>query len=201
MTAVYKSIFANRQSDSLLDRLLVRLDQSEDSAQWKEHRAAALGLNNPSSAARKLRVSPGRVTSLIKSGSVRLYPVNNQYRYVKVKEAHSRSMKGTSISPAPCAVAMRKDHHASRLGGCAPAHADAAACTSRNTPNSSTDAPAPAGWRGSTPHTSEPGKRQQHHRHRREMPAAQRQQGREHRGRAAARSCHWPRPAATPSRG
>jgi hypothetical protein len=26
------------------------------------------------------------VTSLIKSGSVRLYPVNNQYRYVKVKE-------------------------------------------------------------------------------------------------------------------
>jgi hypothetical protein len=86
MTAVYKSIFANRQSDSLLDRLLVRLDQSEDSAQWKEHRAAALGLNNPTSAARKLRVSPGRVTSLIKSGSVRLYPVNNQYRYVKVKE-------------------------------------------------------------------------------------------------------------------
>jgi hypothetical protein len=86
MTAVYKSIFANRQSDSLLDRLLVRLDQSEDSAQWKEHRAAALGLNNPTSAARKLRVSPGRVTSLIKSGSVRLYPVDNQYRYVKVKE-------------------------------------------------------------------------------------------------------------------
>jgi hypothetical protein len=86
MTAVYKSMFANRQSDSLLDRLLVRLDQSEDSAQWKEHRAAALGLNNPTAAARKLRVSPGRVTSLIKSGTVRLYPVNNQYRYVKVKE-------------------------------------------------------------------------------------------------------------------
>jgi hypothetical protein len=86
MTAVYKSIFANKPSDSLLDRLLVRLDQSEDSAQWKEHRAAALGLNNPTSAARKLRVSPGRVTSLIKSGSVRLYPVDNQYRYVKVKE-------------------------------------------------------------------------------------------------------------------
>ena len=52
MTAVYKSIFANKPSDSLLDRLLVRLDQSEDSAQWKEHRAAALGLNNPTSAAR-----------------------------------------------------------------------------------------------------------------------------------------------------
>ncbi|MFS0757418.1 hypothetical protein ABC383_22305 [Noviherbaspirillum sp. 1P10PC] len=86
MSAVYKSIFASRQSDSLLDRLLVRLDQSDDSAQWKEYRAAALGLNNPTSAARKLRVSPGRVTSLIKSGSVRLYPVNNQYRYVKVKE-------------------------------------------------------------------------------------------------------------------
>jgi hypothetical protein len=86
MTVVYKSIFANRQSDSLLDRLLVRLDQSEDSAVWKAHRAAALGLNNPTSAARKLRVSPGRVTSLIKSGSIPLYPVNNQYRYVKVKE-------------------------------------------------------------------------------------------------------------------
>jgi hypothetical protein len=86
MSAVYKSIFASRQLDSLLDRLLVRLDQSDDSAQWKEYRAAALGLNNPTSAARKLRVSPGRVTSLIKSGSVRLYPVNNQYRYVKVKE-------------------------------------------------------------------------------------------------------------------
>lgn len=86
MSAVYKSMFANRQPASLLDRLLVRLDRSDDSAQWKEHRAAALGLNNPTSAARKLRVSPGRVTSLIKSGSVRLYPVDNQYRYVKVKE-------------------------------------------------------------------------------------------------------------------
>lgn len=114
MTAVYKSIFANRQSDSLLDRLLVRLDQSDDSAQWKEHRAAALGLNNPTSAARKLRVSPGRVTSLIKSGSVRLYPVNNQFRYVKVKEVaqaleteqalHETAQAGmheAAIGPAP----------------------------------------------------------------------------------------------------
>jgi hypothetical protein len=86
MTVVHKPIFAIQQSESLLDRLLERLDRSADSAHWKEHRAAALGLTNPTTAARKLRVSPGRVTSLIKSGSVRLYPVNNQYRYVKVKE-------------------------------------------------------------------------------------------------------------------
>jgi hypothetical protein len=86
MTAARKPIFAIKQSESLLDRLLERLDRSADSARLKEHRAAALGLINPSTAARKLRVSPGRVTSLIKSGSVKLYPVNNQYRYVKVKE-------------------------------------------------------------------------------------------------------------------
>jgi hypothetical protein len=70
----------------LLDRLLDRLDRAADSAHWKEHRAAALGLNNPTAAARKLRVAPGRVTSLIKSGSVKLHPLDNQYRYVKVKE-------------------------------------------------------------------------------------------------------------------
>jgi hypothetical protein len=86
MTTVHKPISAIQQSVSLLDRLLERFNRSADSAHWKEHRAAALGLNNPTTAARKLRVSPGRVTSLIKSGSVRLYPVNNQYRYVKVKE-------------------------------------------------------------------------------------------------------------------
>jgi len=86
MTPARKPIFAIKQSEPLLDRLLERLHRSADSVHWKEHQAAALGLNNPTSAARKLRVSPGRVTSLIKSGSVRLYPVNNQYRYVKVKE-------------------------------------------------------------------------------------------------------------------
>lgn len=86
MTAVYKSMFANGGSASLLDRLLERLDSSQQSTYWKEHRAAALGLNNPTAAARKLRVAPGRVTSLIKAGSVRLYPVDEQYRYVKVKE-------------------------------------------------------------------------------------------------------------------
>jgi hypothetical protein len=86
MTTAHKPICAIQESASLLDRLLERFNRSAESTHWKEHRAAALGLNNPTTAARKLRVSPGRVTSLIKSGSVRLYPVNNQYRYVKVKE-------------------------------------------------------------------------------------------------------------------
>jgi hypothetical protein len=88
--------------------LLVRLDQSEDSAQWKEHRAAALGLNNPTSAARKLRVSPGRVTSLIKSGSVRLYPVNNQYRYVKVKEV-ARALETEQALHETAPAGMREE--------------------------------------------------------------------------------------------
>lgn len=108
MTAVYKSMFANEQSDSLLERLLDRLDRSEDSAHWKEHRAAALGLNNPTSAARKLRVSPGRVTSLIKSGSVRLYPVNNQYRYVKVKEV-ARALETEQAMHESAQAGMQQD--------------------------------------------------------------------------------------------
>jgi hypothetical protein len=79
----------SRQADSLLDRLLQRrerLDRSSDSARWQAHRAASLGLNDPTAAARTLKVAPGRVNRLIRSGAVRLYPVDERYRYVRVKE-------------------------------------------------------------------------------------------------------------------
>jgi hypothetical protein len=78
-----------KQPASLLDRLLERrerLDQSSDSARWQAHRAAALGLNDPTAAARTLKVAPGRVNRLIRSGAVKLYPVDERYRYVRVKE-------------------------------------------------------------------------------------------------------------------
>jgi hypothetical protein len=100
MTATRKLIFAFNQSASLLDRLLERHERSSGTPHWKAHRAAALGLDNPTDAARKLRVSPGRVTSLIKSGSVALYAVNNQYRYVKVKEVAQALEKECALDPA-----------------------------------------------------------------------------------------------------
>ncbi|MBK4735035.1 hypothetical protein [Noviherbaspirillum pedocola] len=79
----------HKQPASLLDRLLERreqLDRSSDSTRWQTHRAAALGLNDPTAAARTLKVAPGRVNRLIRSGAVRLYPVDERYRYVRVKE-------------------------------------------------------------------------------------------------------------------
>lgn len=78
-----------KQPASLLDRLLQRreqLDRSSDSARWHAHRAAALGLNDPTAAARMLKVAPGRVNRLIRSGVVKLHPVDERYRYVRVKE-------------------------------------------------------------------------------------------------------------------
>jgi hypothetical protein len=71
----------------------------------KAHRAAALGLDNPTDAAGTLRVSPGRVTSLIKSGCVALYAVNNQYRYVKVKEVAQALEKERALYRAEVAAA------------------------------------------------------------------------------------------------
>jgi hypothetical protein len=74
------------QPTTLLERLLQRFEKSSDSAQWKTHRAASRGLNDPTAAARSLKVAPGRVNRLIRAGAVRLYPVDDRYHYVRVKE-------------------------------------------------------------------------------------------------------------------
>lgn len=71
---------------SLLDKLLNRLDKSSDSVRWKTHRAASRGLNDPTAAARRLKVAPGRVNRLIRAGAVHLYPLDERYHYVRVKE-------------------------------------------------------------------------------------------------------------------
>lgn len=74
------------QTEPLLDRLLDRMNRSSSSAQWKTHLAASKGLNDPSTAARTLKVAPGRVNQLIRAGAVRLHAVDDRYQYVRVKE-------------------------------------------------------------------------------------------------------------------
>ena len=81
-----KPLFQPKAAASLLDRLIERHDRSANSARLKDYRAASLGLNNPTAAARKLNVAPGRVAQLIRTGQVKLYPLDNRFHYVKVKE-------------------------------------------------------------------------------------------------------------------
>jgi hypothetical protein len=82
----HQPIFQLGLAASLVDRLLARLDRSSNSARWKNDRAAAQGLTNPTAAARSLRISPGRVTMLIRTGKVKLHPLDNRYLYVRTKE-------------------------------------------------------------------------------------------------------------------
>lgn len=70
----------------MLDRLLDRLNTASNSPHWRTHRAAAQGLNDPSAAARTLKVAPGRVIQLIRAGAVPLHAVDDRYQYVRVKE-------------------------------------------------------------------------------------------------------------------
>ena len=94
-----------------MDRLLERHERSSGTPHLKAHRAAALGLDAPTDAARKLRVSPARVASLIKSGSVALYALNNQYRYVKVKEVAQALEKQRALDRADEAEATAVNAH------------------------------------------------------------------------------------------
>lgn len=81
-----RSLIGLEQPTTLLEKLIHRFEKASDSAQWKTHRAASLGLNDPTAAARSLRVAPGRVNRLIRAGAVKLYPVDDRYHYVRVEE-------------------------------------------------------------------------------------------------------------------